>query len=75
VTKNKREHLVPLVAEASKLLAMIEEMNGTSPCVFRGRARHTPSGRHAWRLRAGIWTPNGDSGGVSARGRCWPRPR
>jgi integrase len=34
VTKNKREHLVPLVPQAVKLLAMLKELSGESPHVF-----------------------------------------
>ena len=36
VTKNKREHLVPLVPKAMKLLEMLKELSGDSPHVFPG---------------------------------------
>lgn len=36
VTKNKREHLVPLVPPALKLLDMLKELSGDSPHVFPG---------------------------------------
>lgn len=36
VTKNKREHLVPLVPQALKLLDMLEDLSGGSPHVFPG---------------------------------------
>ena len=36
VTKNRREHLVPLVPQARKLLAMLKELSGDSPYVFPG---------------------------------------
>jgi integrase len=36
VTKNKRDHLVPLVPQARKLLDTLKPMAGESPCVFPG---------------------------------------
>ena len=36
VTKNKREHLVPLVPQALKLLEMLQDLSGDSPYVFPG---------------------------------------
>ncbi len=36
VTKNKREHLVPLVPQALKLLDLLKELSGDSPHVFPG---------------------------------------
>jgi integrase len=36
VTKNKREHLVPLVPQALRLLAMLKELSGDSVHVFPG---------------------------------------
>ncbi len=36
VTKNKREHLVPLVPQAFKLLDMLKDLSGDSPHVFPG---------------------------------------
>jgi len=36
VTKNKREHLVPLVPQARKLLDMLKEIGDSSPYVFQG---------------------------------------
>src|SRR6266511_2663783 len=36
VTKNKREHLVPLVPKAMKLLEVLKDLSGDSPHVFPG---------------------------------------
>jgi integrase len=36
VTKNKREHLVPLVPQALKLLDVLKQLSGDSPYVFPG---------------------------------------
>lgn len=36
VTKNKRDHLVPLVPQALKLLDMLKDLSGDSPHVFPG---------------------------------------
>ena len=36
VTKNKRDHLVPLVPQARKVLPALKEMSGDSPYVFPG---------------------------------------
>jgi len=36
VTKNRREHLVPLVPQARRLLAVLKELAGESPYVFPG---------------------------------------